>query len=53
MKRQSEENNDVRECVVEIKELSADERLRMQCEAREDYYRRLSDSFENRENPLR
>lgn len=38
----AEKNEDVRKCVVEIKELTADERMRMECEAREDYYRRLS-----------
>lgn len=37
----AEKNEDVRECVLEIKELTADERMRMECEAREDYYRRL------------
>ena len=38
----AEKNRDMRECVYEIKKLTADEKMRMQCEAREDYYRRLS-----------
>ncbi len=40
----AEKNEDMRKCVVEIKELTADERMRMECEAREDYYRRLLDA---------
>lgn len=38
----AEKDKDMRECVYEIKKLTADEKMRMQCEAREDYYRRLS-----------
>lgn len=38
------ENEGIKECVVTLKELTADERARMQYEAREDYQRRLKDA---------
>lgn len=38
----AEKNETIRECVVTLKELTADEKARMQSEAREDYYRRLN-----------
>lgn len=38
----AEKNDTIRECVVTLKELTADEKARMQSEAREDYYRRLN-----------
>ena len=38
----AEKNETIRECVFTYKELTADEKARMQSEAREDYYRRLS-----------
>lgn len=42
----AEKNETIRECVVTLKELTADEKARMQSEAREDYYRRLNDAEE-------
>lgn len=38
----AEKNETIRECVFTYKELTADEKARMQSEAREDYYRRLN-----------
>lgn len=42
MRMLAEKNETIRECVVTLKELTADEKARMQSEAREDYYRRLN-----------
>lgn len=42
MRMLAEKNETIRECVFTYKELTADEKARMQSEAREDYYRRLS-----------
>lgn len=44
MRMLAEKNAAIRECVVTYKELSADEKARMQAEAREDYYRRQKDA---------
>lgn len=44
MRMLAEENEGIKECVVTLKELSADERARMQYEARVDYQRRLKDA---------
>lgn len=44
MQMLAEKNAAIRECVVTYKELSADEKARMQAEAREDYYRRQKDA---------
>lgn len=41
MRMLAKENEEIKECVVTLKELSADERARMQYEARLDYQRRL------------
>lgn len=38
----AEKNETIRECVVTLKELTADEKARMQSEARDEYYRRLN-----------
>lgn len=38
----AEKDETIRECVFTYKELTADEKVRMQSEAREDYYRRLN-----------
>lgn len=38
----AEKDETIRECVFTYKELSADEKARMQSEARDDYYRRLN-----------
>lgn len=38
----AEKNETIRECVFTYKELSADEKARMQSEARDEYYRRLN-----------
>ena len=38
----AEKDETIRECVFTYKELTADEKARMQSEAREDYYRRLN-----------
>lgn len=38
----AEKDKTIRECVLTYKELSADEKARMQSEARDDYYRRLN-----------
>ena len=38
----AEKDETIRECVFTYKELSADEKARMQLEARDDYYRRLN-----------
>lgn len=38
----AEKDETIRECVFTYKELSVDEKARMQSEARDDYYRRLS-----------
>lgn len=38
----SEKNETIKECVFTYKELTADEKARMQSEARDDYYRRLN-----------
>lgn len=46
MRMLAEKNETIRECVVTLKELTADEKARMQSEAREDYYRRLNDAEE-------
>ncbi len=42
MRMSAEKNETIRECVFTYKELTADEKARMQSEAREDYYRRLN-----------
>ena len=44
MRMLAKENEGIKECVVTLKELTADERARMQYEAREDYQRRLKDA---------
>ena len=36
--------------ILTLRELSEDERIRLQCQAREDYERRLSGMFEHGEN---
>lgn len=38
----AEKNETIKECVFTYKELTADEKARMQSEARDDYYRRLN-----------
>ncbi len=38
----AEKNETIRECVVTLKELTADEKARMQSEARDEYYRSLN-----------
>lgn len=42
MRMLSEKNETIKECVFTYKELTADEKARMQSEARDDYYRRLN-----------
>lgn len=42
MRMLAEKSLTIGECVFTFKELSADEKARMQCEARDDYYRRLN-----------
>lgn len=42
MRMLAEKNETIKECVFTYKELTADERARMQSEARDDYYRRLN-----------
>lgn len=42
MRMLAEKNETIRECVVTLKELTADEKARMQSEARDEYYRRLN-----------
>ncbi len=44
MRMLAKEHEGIKECVVTLKELTADERSRMQYEAREDYQRRLKDA---------
>lgn len=39
----AEKDETIRECVFTYKELTADEKARMQLEARDDYYRQLKD----------
>ena len=39
----AEKDETIRECVFTYKELAADEKARMQLEARDDYYRQLKD----------
>lgn len=43
MRMLAEKSTAIEECVVTYKELSADEKAKMQAEAREDYYRRQRD----------
>lgn len=42
MRMLAERDESIKECVVTYKELTADEKARMQSEARDDYYRRLN-----------
>lgn len=42
MRMLAEKNETIKECVFTYKELTADEKARMQSEARDDYYRRLN-----------
>lgn len=42
MRMLAEKNETIRECVVTLKELTADEKARMQSEARDEYYRSLN-----------
>lgn len=42
MRMLAEKNEAIKECVFTYKELTADEKARMQSEARDDYYRRLN-----------
>ncbi|MDE6601808.1 MAG: hypothetical protein K2K90_06540 [Lachnospiraceae bacterium] len=42
----AEKDETIRECVFTYKELTADEKMRMQSEARDDYYRRLYNAEE-------
>lgn len=42
----AEKDETIRECVFTYKELTADEKMRMQSEARDDYYRRLNHAEE-------
>ena len=37
------ENNDIQEAVATVYQLTQEEKIRQQCEAREDYYRRQND----------
>lgn len=42
MRMLAEKNKTIRECVVTLKELTADEKAKMQSEARDEYYRSLN-----------